>query len=87
MTKDEIRKAVIAVLRDVAPEADVDTIEPAVSFHEQFEIDSVDFMNFVNALEKRLESRVPDADYPKLSTLDGCIAYFTAEARHASGHA
>ncbi|NIR29966.1 MAG: acyl carrier protein [Gammaproteobacteria bacterium] len=84
MTEDEVREAVIAVLGEVAPEAQLDEIESNVSFHEQYDIDSVDFMNFVLGLEKRLGVGVPEVDYPRLSTLDGCIAYFTQKAAQAS---
>ncbi len=84
MTEDEVREAVIAVLREIAPEANPQEMESSVSFHEQYDIDSVDFMNFVQALEKRLGIGVAEVDYPRLSTLDGCIAYFTRKAEQAS---
>jgi acyl carrier protein len=39
------------------------------------ELDSVDFLNFVLDLESRLQHRIPEIDYPKLSSLAGCIHY------------
>jgi len=48
-----------------------------VSFRDQLDIDSVDFLNFVLALEQRLGRTIPQLDYPRLSTLDGCVAYLT----------
>jgi acyl carrier protein len=80
MNRDEIQAITLEVLRTVAPEADLAAIDPATSFRDQFEIDSVDYLNFVLALEKRLGIRIPELDYPRLSSLDGCVAYLLAKA-------
>ena len=37
---------------------------------------SMDFLNFVVALHERTGADIPEADYPRLRTLDGAIAYF-----------
>lgn len=37
-------------------------------------IDSMDYLNFVIGLHKELNVEIPEADYPKLATLKGCIA-------------
>jgi len=78
MTPDALRSHVLVALAEVAPEADDAAIDPRLSFHDQFGIDSVDFMNLMLALERHLELRIPEADYPRLSTLDGCITYLSA---------
>jgi acyl carrier protein len=75
MTTAELKATVIDAFSNVAPEADVASIHSAENFRDQFEIDSVDFLNFVLALEQRLGIKVPEVDYPKLSSLDGCLAY------------
>ena len=41
----------------------------------QFDFDSVDFMNFAVALQTHLKVEIPEEDYPQLATLNGCIAY------------
>jgi len=75
MDLDELRTCVLATLAEIAPEADLSAIDQAVSFHDQFAIDSVDFMNLMLALERRLGIHIPEADYPRLSNLDGCVGY------------
>ncbi len=77
MRPDDLRYQVLAALSDVAPDADIANIDPAVSFHDQFGIDSVDYLNLMLALERHLELRIPEGDYPKLSSLDGCMAYLS----------
>ena len=64
-----------AVLKTIAPEADTDRLDPKHSFRDQFDLDSVDYLNFVLGLEAAFGIRIPDADYPRLSTLASCVAY------------
>jgi acyl carrier protein len=78
MTPDDIRAAVHRALGGVAPEADLEQLQPDVSFREQLDIDSMDFLNFVIALHKELHIEIPEKDYPKLATLQGCVAYLSA---------
>lgn len=77
MTPDDIRAAVCRALGGVAPEADLGSLRPDVGFREQFDIDSMDFLNFVIALHKQLGVEIPEKDYPKLATLRGCVDYLT----------
>jgi acyl carrier protein len=81
MTPDEIHAAVLRALGGVAPEADLEHIKPDVSFREQLDIDSMDFLNFVIALHKGLGVAVPEQDYPHLATLRGCVEYLSALLR------
>jgi acyl carrier protein len=71
----QIRATVLQILSDVAPDADSRKLEPDVSFHDQLEIDSIDFLTLMMALEKALNVEIDQADYPKLSTLRGCEDY------------
>jgi acyl carrier protein len=75
MNRQQIRDAVLQALGRVAPEADLAQVDPAIPLREQFDIDSMDFLNFVVALHKGLGVDVPERDYSKLATLDGCVAY------------
>lgn len=74
-TADEMKAAVLQALGEIAPEADLAAIKPDVSFREQLDIDSMDFLNFVIAVHEALHVEIPETDYPKLITLNGCIAY------------
>lgn len=78
MTRDEVRAAVLRSLAAVAPEADPGEIEPDVNLRDQIDIDSMDFLNFVTLLDKELRVDVPETDYPKLATLNGCVEYLAA---------
>jgi len=85
--REQIRRHVLRALAEVAPEADPQHLQPGVAFRDQIEFDSLDFLNFVLALEKRLEVRIPEADYPRLSTLDGCLDHLDSDDRRDEGTA
>ena len=75
MNDFDIGTVVREELSNIAPEADLTTIDPAVDLREALDIDSMDFLNFVTAIHKRLGIDIPELDYPKLATLDSMIAY------------
>jgi acyl carrier protein len=81
MTRDQIKAAVLGALGEVAPEVDPAQIKPDISFRDQIDIDSMDLLNFLLAVHKRLGVEIPEADYPKLTTLDECVDYLAARAK------
>jgi len=81
VTKDELRAAVLQSLGEIAPEADPAGIKPDLAFRDQLDLDSMDFLNFVVALHERLGVDIPEADYPRLATLDGCVEYLVQRAQ------
>lgn len=75
MNTDELTTLVTTTLFNVAPDLEGETIAPAETFRDQFEIDSMDFLNFVIGLNKATGVEIPEADYPRLETLNGAVAY------------
>ena len=73
MTEAEIRKTVLDALASVAPELDEATLLPDRNFREQLDIDSMDYLNFVIALDEEFKANIPDSDFTKFTTLNGCI--------------
>lgn len=79
MSDVDIRKAIQEELNNIAPEADIASVDPAADLREAIDIDSMDFLNFVIAIHRRLGVDIPEIDYPKLVTLDGAFAYIDAK--------
>ena len=75
MSEQDYAKLVRDTLLSVAPDLEGMEIEPDETFREQFEIDSMDFLNFVKGISKSTGRDIPEADYPELETLTGCVAY------------
>lgn len=78
MTKQEIKETVLRVLGQIAPEADLSQIQPNLRIRDQLDIDSMDLLNWVIGLHKELKVEIPESDYPRLATLDGCIDYLAS---------
>lgn len=74
-TPDEIKSTALRILGEIAPEADLSALKPDVSFRDQLDIDSMDFLNFVIALHEALHVDIPEVDYPKLDSLNACVKY------------
>jgi acyl carrier protein len=75
MNQTEAKALIIDVLSGIAPEADFAALPGEGRLRDELDLDSMDFLNFVAALHERTKIDIPEADYPKLFTLDGTIAY------------
>jgi acyl carrier protein len=75
VTRAEVRDAILRILGGIAPEADLTRLDPRVPLREQLDIDSMDVLNFVSAIDQELQVSIPEVDYPKTATLDGCVDY------------
>lgn len=80
MTDADIKNAIIAGLRKIAPESDPAALRPDQKVRETLEIDSFDFLNFLIGLHDSLGVEIPEADYGKLSTLEEMVRYLSAKA-------
>lgn len=68
---------ILATLAQVAPEADLATLEPDADLRLELDLDSMDFLNFVVGIDERTGIEIPERDYPQLGTLQACIDYLT----------
>jgi|CXWL01.1.fsa_nt_gi acyl carrier protein len=73
-----IRDVVLRLLGEVAPEADLGAIRADKRLRDQIDIDSMDALNFLIAVDAELGIDIPESAYPKLTTLDNIVEYLTA---------
>ena len=81
MSTDQIKDLVLRAIEEIAPEADLDDIDPDDELREQLDIDSMDFLNIVTAIHEETGIDIPEADYPKIASLNQCVAYLQAKTR------
>lgn len=75
MNPDAIRAVVLDVLTAIAPELDVARLVADRSLRRQVDLDSIDWLNFLIGLNRRLGVDIPEADYGRLTTLDEIVSY------------
>ena len=78
MTPAELRPAVLRALHRVAPEADLDALDPKADLRDALDIDSIGILEFATGIHKETGIEVPERDYPRIVHLDDCIVYLTA---------
>ncbi|HVA45265.1 MAG TPA: acyl carrier protein [Pirellulales bacterium] len=75
MTTVDIRKAVLDILSNIAPDEDLSQLKDDVPFREQLELDSMDFLDIVMELRKRYRVQIPEDDYLELRSMESTVAY------------
>jgi acyl carrier protein len=78
---EEIRALVVGQLRQIAPEIDLSQIDFAIDLREQVDFDSMDILNLVVAIHEATGVDIPEADYPQMVSLDGCVAYLRSRLK------
>jgi len=78
MTRTEAKALISDVLTGIAPEANLTTLPGKAQLRDELDLDSMDFLNFIAALHERTKLAIPEADYPRLGTLDGAIEYLAS---------
>ncbi len=84
MSDVDVRAVLLEEIGNIAPEADLAALDPKADMREALDIDSMDILNLVTAIHKRLGVNIPELDYPKLVTLAGAVAYVEAALRKAA---
>lgn len=80
MNHDQARTFVRQAFQRVVPGADFAGLDPDASLRDTFEMDSLDFLEFVEALAELSGRELSEDDYPALGTWNGCAARLVAEA-------
>ena len=75
MTAADIRKAILDILHDIAPDEDLGNVKDDVPFREQLELDSMDFLDIVMELRKRYRIQIPETEYTELASMSSTVRY------------
>lgn len=74
-TPEQIRTILKQELENIAPEADLEALEPSEDIREELDIDSFDFVRYITAVCNALGGDVPELDYIEFSTLERAEQY------------
>lgn len=75
MERDDALRLVSEALAEIAPEADLGTVDRGADLAEALDLDSMDVLELHDLLQQRSGVEIEDADRPSLSTLDQLVAH------------
>ena len=75
MNKEKVRKIVLDIIAEIAPDEDFRDVKPESRLRDQLDLDSMDFLDIVMELRKQHGIDVPEAEYRQLESLDSCADY------------
>ena len=84
MTLAQIRAVFVEELVRVAPDLDPAAVGEDDHLQKDLELDSMDFLNLIAALHKRLGVDIPEADYPHLVTAREAVEYLADQLRRST---
>jgi acyl carrier protein len=79
-TEDDIRNEILSVLTTIAPEVEPEDVEDDVLLRDQVDLDSMDWLNVLIGIHKRLNVDIPESDYQSLRTLADLVDYVKRKA-------
>ncbi len=74
ITPEEARSIIARAVRKIVPDADVEALPEDADLRRTFELDSLDFLSFVELLVGDSGVRIDEDDYPELTTTATCAA-------------
>ena len=78
MTPQQAREQIGFAVKRAAPGSDIDAIDPDADLRDALDLDSLDFLQFVEILSETSGHRIEEDDYPELATLNSSISFLSA---------
>ncbi|MFJ2690526.1 acyl carrier protein [Pseudomonas sp. NPDC087336] len=75
MNRQMIRDEVLKALKCIAPELEIEQLRSDRSLREEVDLDSMDWLRFIEALNRSLGIAIAESDYQRVDTLDKLITY------------
>lgn len=79
LSPDQARAAVRDAIRKIVPDADFESLGDDASFRSELELDSLDFLSFVELLSTATGRRIDESDYPDLVSMATSVAFLTRQ--------
>jgi acyl carrier protein len=73
------RQTILEAIERIAPDVDTSTLPTDVDFREEAELDSMDFLGVLTAVQEATGIEVPETDYAQIITIDRFTEYLTAK--------
>lgn len=71
----DTHQTVLAIVRDTAPEIDIDDVDTSAHFLEELGLDSMDFLDLVTRVYEETGVNIPESDYEEVDNIDALVSY------------
>lgn len=71
----DTHQTVLAIVRDTAPEIDIDDVDTSAHFLEELGLDSMDFLDLVTRVYEETGINIPESDYEEVDNIDALVSY------------
>ncbi len=75
----DARQTILDAIERVAPDVDTSLLPDDVDFREEAELDSMDFLSVLNAIQDVTGVEVPEVDYNEIVTIAQFTDYLSAK--------
>jgi acyl carrier protein len=72
------RQVILDAIERIAPDVDASAVPDDVDFREEAELDSMDFLSVLNAIQEATGVEVPEIDYAQIMTIAQFTDYLNA---------
>lgn len=77
--KHRLKTLISRIILDIAPEADIESLDPNEDIKEELDLDSIDFMRLLESLTLETGIVISESDYEKVNTLQSMIEYIESK--------
>ena len=75
MTNDTITQKILEAIQTVAPEIEQEDIDLDEDIREECDLDSMDFLNYLEALQRSTGVKISEGDYVRVNTFNKMAQY------------
>lgn len=79
MRPHDAQQLVLRTLAEIAPDADLTSVADDTDLRDEYELDSLDFLSFIERLTAGSGTRIDEDDYDEFRTLAGSVRFLTAD--------
>jgi acyl carrier protein len=77
--KTPLKDSICNLILDIAPEIDISELDPNEDMRDELDLDSMDFIRLLEAIEKNMGVSIPETDYKQVHTLNTMAEYISAK--------
>jgi acyl carrier protein len=70
-----LQTLICRLILDIAPEVDIESLDPSEDLREELDLDSIDFMKLLEAVSLETSITISESDYDKVQSLQSMVNY------------